>query len=145
MQGRWPQELRLREIATPAAANQWLREDVIPSFNRRFRVAAAQPGTAFVATTQDLDRVCSIQHERVVSNANTVQLGRRVLQLWPSPLRCHFVRCLVLVHEHLDETISVCLGPHVIGHFRADGAVRGMRISPSGARLGQAMRPAKSC
>ena len=47
-QGRLPQELRLRQMRTLEAANGFLREDYIAEFNRRFQVAAAQPGTAFV-------------------------------------------------------------------------------------------------
>lgn len=121
LQGRWPQELRVRGITTVAAANAWLEAEGIQRFNDRFRVAPAQIGTAFVPTTADLDRIFSIQHERVVGNDNTVQIGRQRLQLGASPLRCHFVRCRVLVHEHLDGTRSVTLGPHVIGRFGADG------------------------
>src|SRR5215831_20588113 len=39
-QGRLPQELRLHQIATLAAANQFLREHYIAEFNRRFQLAA---------------------------------------------------------------------------------------------------------
>ncbi|MGA7931867.1 MAG: hypothetical protein WCA20_38435 [Candidatus Sulfotelmatobacter sp.] len=50
-QGRLPQELRLHGIATlEAAANAFLREQNIAEFNRRFRVRAAQPGTALCLT-----------------------------------------------------------------------------------------------
>jgi hypothetical protein len=56
-----------------------------------------------------------------VAADNTVALGKKRLQLGASQLRCHFVRCRVLVHEHLDDTYSVTYGPHVIGRFAADG------------------------
>lgn len=121
LQGRWPQELRVRGITTVSGANAWLAEEGLRRFNDRFRVPAVQEGTAFVPTTADLDRVFSVQHERVVGNDNTVQIGRRCLQIGPHPLRCHFVRCRVLVHEHLDGTLSVTHGPHVIGRYGQDG------------------------
>jgi transposase len=121
LQGRWPPELRVAGITTLAAANQWLRAVGIPHFNRRFRVAPADTGSAFVTAAADLDRVFTIQHTRTVSNANTVQLGARHLQIGPSRLRCHFVRCQVTIHEHLDETLSITYGPHVIGRFDAAG------------------------
>jgi transposase len=121
LQGRWPPELRVAGITTLAAANQWLREVGIPRFNRRFRVTPAEPGSAFVPAAADLDRVFTIQHTRTVSNANTVQLGTRHLQIGPSRLRCHFVRCQVTVHEHLDDTLSITYGPHVIARFDAAG------------------------
>src|SRR5436853_5445725 len=47
-QGRLPQELRLRGIATVEIANQFLREHYIEQFNARFTVNADQPGTAFL-------------------------------------------------------------------------------------------------
>ena len=121
VQGRWPQELRLRGVTTMAAANAWLQADGIAAFNRRFAVPAAQAGTAFVPPPTGLTRVFTIQHERTVSNANTVQFHRRVVQIGATPLRCHFVRCRVTVHEHLDETLSITYGPHTIARFTRDG------------------------
>src|SRR5664279_3837435 len=47
-QGRLPQELRLQGIKTVEAANRFLREHCIDEFNRRFQVAPAQRGSAFV-------------------------------------------------------------------------------------------------
>ena len=45
-QGRFPQELRVRKIDSVEAANRFLSEEYIAAFNRRFRVAAAQRGSA---------------------------------------------------------------------------------------------------
>jgi transposase len=73
-QGRLPQELRLRAITTREAANDFLQQSYIGEFNRKFARPAAQKGTAFVPLKrQDLDRVFSIQHERVVNKDNTVR------------------------------------------------------------------------
>src|SRR3954454_9375563 len=47
-QGRLPQELRLRGIRELDKANEFLRREYVADFNRRFSVAAAQKGTAFV-------------------------------------------------------------------------------------------------
>jgi transposase len=121
LQGRWPQELRVAGITTPAAANAWLVAHGIPSFNGRFQVPATQAGSAFLPAPAGLDHILSIQEERIVSNDNTVQFGRRQLQLGATPLRCHFVRCRVTVHRHLDGTLSITHGPHEIGRYAADG------------------------
>ena len=53
-QGRLPQKLRLRKIATADAANQFLRQQYTPEFNRRFAVAAAGNVSAFVRTRNGL-------------------------------------------------------------------------------------------
>jgi transposase len=62
-QGRLPQELRLAAIGSVGAANRSLRERYIAEFNRRFQVAAAQRGSAFLpCRRRDLDLVlpCSL-------------------------------------------------------------------------------------
>ena len=72
-QGRLPQELRLRQIATLEAANVFLREQYMAEFNRHFQGAAAQRGNAFVACRRrDLERIFSLQFERTVNRDNTV-------------------------------------------------------------------------
>jgi transposase len=129
LQGRWPQELRLAGVTSLAEANAWLTATGLPRFNRRFRVPAAQDGTAFVPAVADLTRVFTVQVERTVAADNTVQWGARRLQLGASRLRCHFVRCRVLVHEHLDGTLSITYGPHVIGRFAADGRPLGQEVA----------------
>jgi hypothetical protein len=81
-QGRLPQELRLQQIGTVEQANQFLRRHYIPAFNRRFQVAAAETGSAFVpAPGRDLDHVFSLQQSRVVNRDNTVQFENLVLQI----------------------------------------------------------------
>ena len=102
-QGRLPQELRLRDITTPETANQFLNTIYAAEFNRKFKVAPAQTGTAFVPLQrQDLDRVFSIQHDRVVNQDNTVQIAHKVLQIEPTSVRATLAGCRVTVYEHLD-------------------------------------------
>jgi transposase len=121
-QGRLPQELRLRGITTVEAANQFLREEYVAAFNRRFRMAATQPGSAFLpCRRRDLDYLFSVQHERTMARDNTVQLGERWLQIEAVGWRSSLAGCRVLVHEHLDGTLSVVYGPHVVGRYNAQG------------------------
>jgi transposase len=117
-QGRLPQELRRRGIVTPEAANRFLREEYIAEFNQRFSVAASERGTAFVPLRRkDLDLVFSLQHERVVARDNTVSFANRIWQLERSKLRATLAGCRVTIHEHLDETVSITFGPHLVGRF----------------------------
>jgi transposase len=122
-QGRLPQELRLCGISTMEAANTYLRETYIAAFNQRFSVTAAEAGTAFVPCTHtDLERVFSVQHERVVARDNTVSFARLSLQIERQRWRGTLAGCRVMVYEHLDGTLSVGFGTHVVGRYGADGS-----------------------
>ena len=121
-QGRLPQELRLQGMSTPEEANQYLRETYIQEFNQRFSVAAAEEGTAFVPCTRtDLERVFCLQHERVVARDNTVSFARLSLQVERQRWRGTLAGCRVIVYEHLDGTLSVGFGTHVVGRYSAEG------------------------
>jgi transposase len=120
-QGRLPQELRLRGITTITAANQFLREYYISEFNQRFMVKATERGTAFVPLKRkDLALVFSLQHERVVARDNTVSFANRSWQLERTKLRGTLAGCRVVVHEHLDDALSITFGPHVVGRYQSE-------------------------
>jgi transposase len=124
-QGRLPQELRLAEITTAEGANQFLRERYIGQFNAQFAVAASEKGTAFRRTSRsDLDWIFTVQNERVVAKDNTVTMGNQSWQLDKSRFRHSLAGSTVTIHEHLDGTVSIRFGPHVVGRFETDGSVR---------------------
>src|SRR6266404_2363563 len=84
-QGRLPQELRLRGVATLEQANTFLREEYVAEFNQRFQVPAMQRGRAFLpCRRKDLEVVFSVQQQRVVSRDNTVVVGGKVFQIEPT-------------------------------------------------------------
>ena len=121
-QGRLPQELRLAGITTLEGANRFLREQYIAEFNERFAVAAAAGGTAFVPCSRaDLDRVFSLQHERVVARDNTVSFARLTLQIERQRWRSTLAGCRVTVYEHLDGTLSLGYGAHEVGRYNSEG------------------------
>jgi len=93
-QGRLPQELRLRGIQRVEEANRFLKRSYIREFNHKFAVAAAEPGTAFVPVgAVDLDRIFSIQQERVVNQDNTVSWENRCLQIEKTRWRSSLAGC----------------------------------------------------
>jgi hypothetical protein len=142
-QGRLPQELRLRSIKTVKEANQFLEASYIEEFNRKFKVAPAQSGTAFLPLhRQDLDRVFSVQHDRVVNQDNTVQYANKILQIEPTPVRTTLAGCRVTVYEHLNETVSIGFGPHTVGLYDAQGGA--LSRSPPKKRQRNSETPAKS-
>jgi transposase len=121
-QGRLPQELRLANITTAEEANRFLRERYIGEFNRKFTVPAGEKGTAFRRCSRtDLEWVFTVQTERVVGKDNTVAIGDRCWQIEKVKFRHTLAGCTVTIHEHLDGTVSLRYGPHVVGRFDAEG------------------------
>ena len=121
-QGRLPQELRLANITTVEAANEFLRSSYIARFNQKFAVAPEEKGTAFRRSSRmDLNWIFTIQTERVVAKDNTVAIGERLWQLDKTRFRHTLAGSIVTIHDHLDGTTSIRFGPHVVGRFMADG------------------------
>jgi hypothetical protein len=121
-QGRLPQELRLHGISTLAEANRFLREHYLAEFNRRFQVPAAQRGTAFTACPRrDLDLIFSLQFERTVSRDNTVSFQNLALQIDKVSWRGTLAGCNVIVHQHLDGTLSMTHGPRRLERYTSQG------------------------
>jgi transposase len=119
-QGRLPPELRSQQIKTLEQANRFLSEQYMQQFNQRFSKPASQRGTAFVPLRRkDLDLVFSLQHERIVARDNTVSFANKVWQLERCKLRATLAGCRVTIHEHLDETVSITFGPHLVGRYNA--------------------------
>jgi transposase len=143
-QGRFPQELRLREIASLEAANRFLREEYVGEFNRRFAVAAAGKGTAFVRTRRkDLDWVFAIQHERTVNHDNTIALENRTLQIEKTRWRDTLAGCTVTVYEFLEGSVAVRYGPHEVARYAAGQLPAATVRKPRSARpLGHKRRAA---
>jgi len=121
-QGRLPQELRLAKITTVEGANAFLRERYIEEFNAKFSAPAAEKGTAFRRTGRsDLHWVFSVQTERVVDQDNTVAIRDRTWQIDKTRFRNALAGSTVTIHEHLDQTVSIRYGPHVVGRYRSTG------------------------
>ncbi len=121
-QGRLPQELRRAGIKTLEEANCFLRQHYLAEFNRRFAVPAAEPGHAFLRVKgRDLNRIFSLQQERVVNRDNTVSVGNRVLQIEKTRWRGTLAGCRVTICQHLDGTLSIAYGPHLVGRYSSQG------------------------
>jgi len=122
LQDRLPKEFRLAAITGIDAANRWLAETYIPAHNAQFAVAAEQPGSAFVPDSAGAWReILCIQETRQVGNDNTVKWRTLRLQLPPSPLRPHFVKATVRVHEYPNGGLAVFLGPNRLADYDATG------------------------
>jgi hypothetical protein len=121
-QGRLPQELRAEGILTLEAANRFLEKTYLVQHNSNFTLAPAQKGSAFVPYAgSELHKIFSRQSERIVANDNTVTLGKLRLQVVQQKFRFSMAKCRVLVCEHLERTISLWYGPHLLGRYDRDG------------------------
>lgn len=95
----------------------------LPFHNRTWTVPAEGEGTAFLPSIGgQLDRICAVQHDRVVGNDHCVQFGRRRLQIPQASWRDSFAKCGVKIYEHLDGMLSIGHGPHTLGsYYDAEG------------------------
>lgn len=118
-QDRLVKEMKLAGIKDMQAANTYLRETYVPDHNQRFAVQPKLPDTGFVpvADKKMLHDILCVQHERVVGNDNTISFAGRKLQLPASPMRQHYVKVKVRVHEYPDGTLAVFHGPRKIASY----------------------------
>jgi hypothetical protein len=121
LQNRLPQELRLAGIDTIEAANRYLAERFVPEHNKRFAVAAAEPGTAFVPFVGALSEILCVQADRVVGNDNCVRYNGLSLQIPEQQHRHHFVKAAVRVHHYADDSLAVFHGPRCLARYKPDG------------------------
>lgn len=122
-QGRLPQELALKGISTVEEANRFLRETYIAEFNRKFSVAAAQSGNAFLSVdNHDLELIFSLQHERVAGKDNTVRIANLCLQIEKTSWLNSLAGCRVKVHQHFDQTYTILYAGRIVGRYSSEGA-----------------------
>ena len=104
-------ELRVAGITTVPAANRYLHERFLATYDARFTHAPADPASAFVPLgTVDLTHILCHEETRTVAPDNTVSLEGVRLQIDKQPGRrtCEGLR--VLVRRHLDGGPASGLG-----------------------------------
>jgi transposase len=123
LQDRLIKELAKAGIDTIEAANAFIRDVYLPAHNARFAKPPALPESAFVkvADKSSLVEALCVHKACVVDRVNTVSFGAIKLQLPASPLRPHYVKANVRVHQYPDGTLAVFHGPRAIERYGADG------------------------
>ena len=61
------------------------------------------------------------RYERTVDRDNTVSFHNLVMQLEPAEWRHTLAGCKVIIHQHLDRTLTLTIGGHRVGHYSAQG------------------------
>jgi hypothetical protein len=94
----------------------------VAEFNRRFQVPAAQRGTAFLpCPRRNMDLIFSQRFERTVDKDNTVSFNNLVMQIEPADWRRTMAGCKVIIHQHLDATLTLTIAGHRVGHYSGQG------------------------
>jgi transposase len=141
LQDRLVSELRLRRIATRAAANAFL-PGFLADFNRRFSRAAQQPHPVWRRPPRDLELVLSCRYPRVVARDNTVRLGPRLLQIPRGPAGRSYARRRVDVRELLDGRVVILADGAVL--TRAPAPAGDFTLAPRRSPHAAARRPARA-
>ena len=126
LQGRLPQELALHQITTMAAADHYLKEHFIPTFNERFGVKPEESESAFVpylGAPDSLKEILCLHHRRQVNRDNTVSFNRLSLQLPADPGRRSYFKTQVHIHEYADGNLSAFHGPRKLADYKNDGTL----------------------
>jgi hypothetical protein len=72
--------------------------------------------------SRDLERIFSLQFERSVNRDNTVSFHNLSLQIERVRWQATLAGCQLVVHQHLNGTLSLTHGPHCLGRYDASGA-----------------------
>jgi hypothetical protein len=124
-QDRLVKELALHGITTMEAANQYLAEVYMPSYNAEFMESAMEEGTGFVPWVgANLKDILCEQHQRTVTADNCVSFEGKMLQIPANKYRCHYVRVKVRVHKHTDGCLSIFHGPRKLADYDRQGNLK---------------------
>lgn len=108
-QDRWVKQMRLAGVTTIAEANTLVARTLLPQFNRRFTVAAADASDAHRPWTRrehDLRAILCTQQTRTVSNDYVVRFEGRLLQL-ARPASPGLRGGVVVVESRRDGTLAI--------------------------------------
>jgi transposase len=133
LQDRLVNELRVAGIDTLEAANRYLNDRFLPTYNEEFARRPADPARAFVtAGGADLDQILCFEHERTVAKDNTVNWEGLCLQIGKQPGRA--TGLTVTVRHHLDRSFSVWRGTQCWARLESKGRLQ-HKLSPTSRHL----------
>lgn len=120
LQDRLCSELRLAQACDIDSANRVLRR-FIADYNRRFARVPREAAKAWRPAPENLERICSFLHERIVSNDNVVQWEGRRFQIPPQNRRFSFAGAKIQLYQALDGRVSLYYGETRLEHTNATG------------------------
>lgn len=119
LQDRLVKELRLAGISTIKEANRFL-EAYIPKFNAKFAVAPQKKRDLHRPINRQLKeklpQIFSVQSERVVHNDYTIMFKKQYFQLDETQPTTVYKKDMVIVEEHLDDSVKINLKGHYLNY-----------------------------
>jgi hypothetical protein len=139
LQDRLVSQLRLRAVATRAAANAFLPE-FLADFNRRFARPPGQPQAVWRRPPRELALVLRCRYTRRGARDNTLRLGPRLLQIPRGPHGRSYAGRRGEVRELLDGRLLVLADATIIARAPAPGP--DFTLAPRTHPSAQRRRPA---
>lgn len=128
LQDRLIKELRLNNISTVEAANEFLEKEYISKFNAKFMVAPRSKSNLHKELNKQeknkLDSIFSRQYTRVVKNDFTVSHKKNYYQMKKIQIATICKQDIVTVEERMDKSI----------HFRLRGKYLNYELLPERAK-----------
>lgn len=115
-QDRLVKEMRLRGISSIGEANHYLNEEYIQKFNQQFSVKPAKSEDVHRSIKGfNIDKIFTIQEERVVQNDGIVQYKNMIFQITKNRI---FVKSKtkILICEHLDGQTTLWIDAINLGY-----------------------------
>lgn len=113
LQDRLIKEMRLRDISDIKTANEFLEQEFIPKFNKRFSVIPKEKNNLHKIINKEmkkkLPQIFSIQKTRKVMNDYTIMYENQYFQLEEKQPTIVFKKDEVIIEKHLDESIKINL------------------------------------
>ncbi len=108
-QDRLVKGLRIAGVCMPKEANEYLEQEYLPMWNRRFTVEPGNPSNAHrpLGAEQDLAAILSHVEERVVAKDYTIHYARKVYQIAREDIRPGLRGDAVRVEKRLDSSLAV--------------------------------------
>src|SRR5260221_1895965 len=119
-QDRLIKELRLRNIATIEAANEYLEKEYLAQFNQKFSIKPAREQNAHrPKKNYNLDLIFSLQEERIMQNDGIIQYKNMLFQITKNRIYVK-PKGKIIIREHLDGSLSFWLDQIQLGYEQID-------------------------
>jgi hypothetical protein len=107
--------LRLHKAKNLEDAN-WVLQEHLRSYNRKFTIAATNPVPAWQERPKpSLDDIFCIREERVVAKDNTVKVYGQILDIRPGSPKRSYSGLTVHIHRRFDLTLGIFYQGRLVG------------------------------